>query len=142
LFDRDAPPDQKSKYEVQIAAFNAVKNVYAIATSRREMENYIHPQAIRNAYAQDHPDLVLPETFSAQDDVPDIVAKAIHEKESDTPWNELNDKKKKSKEGNVKKRLSSSASAFMTVKLIDEVDVDGEVVGWLQKISELLEESP
>lgn len=141
LFDRDAPPEEKSKYEARIEEFNAEKNVYATATNRREIENYLHPQAIRAAYSQDHPDLVLPESFAAQDDVPEIVAKAIHEKESETPWDKLSDKKKKSKESNVKKRLSSSASAFMTAELIDEVDVDGEVVRWLQMISQMLEES-
>lgn len=140
LFDRDTPPDKPPKYEARIAEFNAQKNVCATATNRREIENYLHPQAIRSAYSQDHPDLLLPASFAAQDDVPEIVAKAIHEKESETPWNELGDKKKKSKESAVKKRLSASASALMTVELLGEVDAEGEVVGWLQKISELLEE--
>lgn len=141
LFDRDAPPDKTPKYEARIAEFNAQKNVYAIATNRREIENYLHPQAIRSAYSQDHPDLDLPEFFLAQDDVPEIVAKAIHQRESDTPWNELCDKKKKSKESAVKKRLSTSASALMTVELIEEMDEEGEVVRWLQMISKMLEES-
>jgi len=141
LFDRDAPPDEKPKYESRIAEFNAVDNTVAVATNRREIENYVHPEAIRMAYSEDHPELSLPESFEPFEDVPALVAKAIHQKESDTSWDDLSDKKRKSKEGRVKDRLSKVASAYMTEEWLSEVDPEGEVTGWLRQIGQMLEQS-
>lgn len=141
LFDRDAPPDEEPKYESRIAEFNAVDNTFAVATNRREIENYVHPEAIRMAYSEDHPELALPESFEPFEDVPALVAKAIHQKESDTSWDDLSDKKRKSKESRVKDRLSKVASAYMTEEWLSEVDPEGEVTGWLRQIGQMLEQS-
>jgi putative ATP-dependent endonuclease of OLD family len=62
-------------------------------------------------------------TFDDFDDVPLIVAKALHEKAPDSkPWEQLDDKKIKKKVSSVKKRLNSEVVPAMTYDLLCKQD--------------------
>jgi hypothetical protein len=99
-----------------------------------EMENYLHPNAIAS---------VCPEAkvlFGDFDDVPLIVAKAIHESsDSDIPWDEVTPKKKSEKSRKAKIWLNQKAVLAMTPDMLNEIDPNGDVVGWFDEISRMID---
>ena len=62
------------------------------------------------------------------DDVPKLVAAALQNDPSRSNWNT----------STVKQKLTERAFPLMTAKLIDERDPNGEVKGWLRRISGML----
>ena len=134
LFDRDVPPSEISKNQNIVNEINARDNCSAMLTKKKEMENYLHPNAI-SAVRQD-----LTVSFGDFDDVPETVAQAIHGlSESETAWDELSDKKKGKKKSRVKQWLNIDAVRAMTPELLYERDPDGDVRGWFSQISQLME---
>lgn len=132
IFDRDTQPPEPPKYQDQIDAFNARADCNAQATSKREMENYIHPNAIKAA-------LDVDVSFGDFDDVPDLVARKIHEKsESTTPWANVDDATKEKKRSRVKKRLNMECPVVMTPQMLDVIDPSGDVRSWLSDIATLV----
>ena len=80
-------------------------------------------------------------TYTDTCDVPLIVAKAVHESSGSTKlWPDvLADAKELSDKVNrAKKRLNRDAAAKMTAARLAEVDVAGEVSGWLRRIHAIL----
>jgi predicted ATP-dependent endonuclease of OLD family len=132
ITDRDNPPPAQPKYQEFINEVNGKgDNCKAICTNKKEMENYIHPLAIRSV----RPKIDI--TFNDFDDVPEMVAKIIHENsERPNPWTNLKKEKKGEKISNVKRWLNTEAIENMTPELLTEVDPDNEVRGWLNKIKE------
>lgn len=133
VYDRglEAPP----KYE---SACNEVNNrndrSWATLTKKNEIENYLHPEAIKDVFELDE----QPQ-FGDNDDVPMIIAKLQHEKsESEKSWDELSEEKKGKKIGRVKQRLSNEVVIKMTDKHLKDVDADSEIEGWFLKIQERL----
>jgi predicted ATPase len=133
IFDREVePPAIPSNQEV-VDAINARPNCYACFTSKKEMENYIHPAAIKAALDVDI-------TFSDFDDVPKLVARKIHELSgSDVPWDNLPDNQKKEKERKAKARLNTLAVECMTPELLSASDPRGDVRSWLARIKEMID---
>lgn len=116
IYDNDV-----SKYQKTVIEVNARKNHdKAFLTSRREMENYLHPDVIKET-------LDVTVNFGPTDDVPQLVADAI----GDIP------DRKSINSRNVKKKLANDAFPKMTADQIKEVDPDGEILGWMRKIEEL-----
>lgn len=130
IFDRDNEPPAAPKYQDKISELNKRNRSKAVSTSKRELENYLHPTAIKSVY---------PETdveFSDFDDVGLIVAKALHNVRSSTPWNELSEKKVDEKIRLAKKSLNKEVAEKMTADLIDARDTNGEIRSWLSYISQ------
>ena len=136
ILDRDTLPPSPAKYQAAADRVNARgENCHSFITNRREMENYINFSAINEEF-----DINLIENFQPFDDVPTLVAEAVHEaSESATSWVDISDKKRSQKESKAKKRLNRGAIENMTLKRLNEVDPDGEVLTWLTKISGLLQ---
>ncbi|MCB0181514.1 MAG: hypothetical protein KDI62_25025 [Anaerolineae bacterium] len=133
IFDRDADPLEPAEKQSKIDAYNELPRCKAIATGKREMENYIHPAAIKAARNIDI-------AFDGGDDVPCLAAKALHEaSNSSKVWCDLKDTKAKEKISNAKKWLNQEAVLQMTPQLLDEIDPDGDVRGWLKEIAQILE---
>lgn len=132
VLDRDTLPPAPAKYQAAADRVNARgDNCRSFITNRREMENYIHFEAINQEF-----DIQLTENFQSFDDVPTLVAKAVHEaSESTTDWANLDEKKKSKKESRAKKRLNRGAIENMTLERLNSVDSDGEVLAWLGEIS-------
>ena len=131
IYDRDdgSPP----KYQQQVDEVNQRQDgSKAFLTKKREIENYLHPEAIQEV-------LGVSIEVSDDNDVPNVVAKAIHERGGgETRWEQLTDEKKKKKENRAKQRLSSEVAAVMTVDQLRERQALDEVREWFGAIKELL----
>lgn len=139
ICDRDNEPPKTPKYIEHINAINARPDCYAVATQKRELESYLHPEAITECYAKNDIQITFSNIFADFDDVPSLVAKAVHEINAEKPWNELDTKSQKSKESTVKKRLNDIAVRQMTAERLNQTDRDDEIRGWLREINRILE---
>ncbi len=132
LFDRDAAPGDPPKYAREAAQFNARQDCKAFITSRREAENYIHPDAINDEYG-----------FAIQVDgicdVPNLVAKSQHDVHNPgTPWNTLHPDDQRYKESKAKKRLNGAVLQRMTATQLLQMDPDGYILSVLDCIKEVI----
>ncbi len=132
IYDRDA--DSPPKYQAQVHEVNKRNDgSRAFLTSKREAENYLHPDAIREV-------LDVQVEVSDENDVPEAVARAIHEREEGAaPWEELSDEKRKKKEGRAKQRINNEAAAAMTVDRLRERDALDEIRGWFGAIKAIIQ---
>ena len=132
LYDRDTTgPEQEPKYgEAAEKVNNRGDGSFARITAKREIENYLHPDAISDA-------LGVTITFGEWDDVGEIVARNVHEAEPGGDWDALDDKKRRAKVSSAKKRLCRDAAAKMTTERLRERDPGGELEAWLVKVGEL-----
>jgi predicted ATPase len=139
LYDRDVQPPMVSKYQAHVDDVNSRPDCLARLTSRREIENYIHNEAIIKAYKESGIELQLTTNFGHFDDVPLAIARLVHEaSESGTSWDQLTTDQKRQKTGRAKHTLCLKAAGMMTASQLDEIDQNGEVRGWFQDIQGLL----
>jgi hypothetical protein len=133
IYDRDdeTPP----KYQPEHDAVNARGDrSWAVITAKRELENYLHAEAISEG-------LGVTITFTDTCDVPLLVAQAVHTAAgSGKPWGDVltNPKDIAEKVSRAKKRLNKEAVARMTAQRLAEVDSGGELLGWLRRINAML----
>lgn len=126
IYDRDEGAQPKYLNEVNLVNSRGNGSV-AFYTSKREMENYLHPTAIADEYNFEM-------TFSEMDDVPAMVAKMQHEANSDKPWEQLDEIKMKKKISQVKRRLNHEVAMKMTYEQLCEVDSKRDVERWFEAI--------
>ncbi len=139
ICDRDNPPPEEPKYAAHAAAVNARDGCAAYITNKREMENYIHPEAIAEAYQANGMVVELPASFQDFDDVPMIVARALHAANSPNPWEELSPDKQKGKASRAKKVINGEAARRMSVARLRECGGYDEITAWLQRIGEMIQ---
>ena len=139
LCDRDIAPPIPAKYQRHVDEVNARKNCKARSTLKKEIENYLHKDAIIAAYKELGINLTITANFDSFDNVPQKVAQIVHEA-SDSPkaWNELTDKEKEEKESKSKRLLCSRAPKYMNRTLLHEIDPDEDLLQWFQDIKDLL----
>lgn len=137
IFDRDMA--HGPNYVQQAAIINSRNGrSQAFVTSRREIENYIHPDVIRDFLIREHGFDPGPLAFSHDDDVPLEIAKRIHEHANPSrPWDALPPRDQKDKQSRVKLRLNTDCTSRMTFEQIDD-----EIKEWIATISELARRSP
>ena len=140
LYDRDNAPPEPAKYQAHVDKVNARENCKARNTLKKEIENYLHKDAIIAAYKELGINLPIMTSFDSFDNVPQKLAKIVHEV-SDSPkaWNELTDKEKEHKESKAKRLLCSRAPRYMNRALLDKIDPDGDLLQWFKDISILTE---
>lgn len=122
IYDRDveSPP----KYQAVCNQVNARNDgSWATLTSKRELENYLHPEAIRQCFSVDI-------TVEAMTDVPEAVSNAVNQLEGHVLG--------KMGVTRAKRLLNSGAVKFMTPEHFAESDPDGELIMWLSEIAERL----
>lgn len=107
----------------------------AFNTRKLELENYLHHEAIIEAYAASGTEIVI-EEFSDQEDVPMLVAKAMNVSTNNN-WEELPDEKKKELSSSKKKALNIIAVERMNVDRIKEKNGYDELVDWLTTIKRM-----
>lgn len=137
LFDSDNP--QHPHYQEHIDQINGrTDGSIAFSTTKRELENYLHADAIKAAFGHDIPtDTPLP--IDDMTDVPELVARTVHTASgSSTPWDELDTPCKNDKERKAKKRLNRDTVDHMTRDLLHERDPDDELIGWIRHLTELM----
>lgn len=133
IMDRDNEPPAAAKYQ---SSADAVNNRGAIAfiTNKREMENYLHLDAINSVF-----NISLRNPFLDFDDVPEIVAKAQNQNEgSGIAWEVRDSDWKKKKTSRAKRRLNRDVVSYMDVMKFTETDPRMEVKAWLESISSFL----
>lgn len=134
LTDRDLPPPAQPRYHQQIAAWLA-RGCTAWASSKKELENYLHPNVI------------LPEapgyvgTGSDFEDVPLLFAQAVHAASPGTSaWVTISDEKRSNKISAAKKRLNTVCAGRMTPELLTQSDPNDDIRTWLRAIGQALNE--
>ncbi len=129
ITDRDNPPPAEPKYHAQLAMWNARPNCEAFCTAKRELENYLHPDAIR-AIASTFPNVI-----ADFDDVPMVLAESLHSADPAAPeWASLLPAKQKEKASRAKRRLNMECVNNMTTDRLNQSDATGELTGWLRTI--------
>jgi hypothetical protein len=140
LYDRDTPPPGAAKYQAQVDGINRRARCKALSTAKREIENYIHFEAINQAYGQNSIQLNLTQNFADFDDVPLKVAELVHGASgSPAPWDQLDEELKEKKASKVKGMLCNAAAGLMTKAQLDIVNPSGEVVAWFEQMRLLVE---
>lgn len=130
IYDRDNDCD----YQDEVEAVNQRPNGdWATLTTKREIENYLHPDAVRTV-------LGVKVEIGDDADVPLLTARALHEaSESLKTWDEVEEDKQNRKAGRAKRRLCQEVIAQMSREQLRERDARGEVEGWFQRIQEKLD---
>ncbi len=131
IYDRDA--DSPPKYKDQVDKINQRNDgSRAFLTKKREAENYLHPDAIRKV-------LGVEVEVTDENDVPEAVARAIHEREEGAvPWEQLSEEKRKKKVGCAKRQLNNKVAAEMTVKWLEERGALDEIREWFITIKQFI----
>jgi predicted ATP-dependent endonuclease of OLD family len=133
IYDRDNPT--KPKYQLSCDQVNKrIDGSWATLTSKREMENYIHSDAIKKVYG-----FGCEVEIDDWTDVPSLIARLAHEhSDSDIPWEEVTPEKMGKKEGKAKSRLNGEVLKHLTYEMIVEVDSKKEIFNWLQRIEGMI----
>ncbi len=132
LMDRDTTPPTDPHYKVFADEMNQRDNCKAWHTNKKELENYIHKDLILaecHGYAGNGSDF---------EDVPSLFAQAVHEASGNSnTWAEVvaDPEKYKKKISNAKKKLCTDIVLRMTPELLTQVDLNGDIRGWLHEIS-------
>jgi len=134
ITDRDNAPPANPKYDAQISLWNARPGCQAFCTGKKELENYLHPDAIRSEV----PSFQAP--VGDFDDVPLLVAEAIHRADPTAPdWAQVTPEKRAGKASRVKRRLNRECVDAMTPQLFQTSDAKGELISWLRAIASHLQ---
>ncbi len=125
LYDRDTTPPDDPKYKKFMDEVNGRNNCNAVCTSRREIENYIHHEAINEALN----DLGLPAAYAAPvdrfEDVPGtLITFANPHAPTSSKWS---DRK-------AKEFLGSNALSKMTKHRFDQIGATQEIKQWFDAI--------
>lgn len=139
LYDRDTTPPALPRSQQYVDEVNARQSCTARSTSKREIENYLHKEAVVAAYREHGINLPIITNFGSFDDVPRQVARLVHEASgSPKPWNSLSNEEMERKESKAKRVVCSGAPKYMSRALLNEVDPDGDLLQWFQDITALL----
>jgi putative ATP-dependent endonuclease of OLD family len=107
--------DSRNKYQKQVEKINQRQDgSWAVFMSKREIENYLHEDAIYQAF---HVKI----NVGDNDDIPNILRQ-----------------KCTSCSKNIKKEISQKAFPKMTVEMLRQRDPNDEVRGWLKRLSGML----
>ena len=129
IYDRETPAEAKTRQRIQ-RWVNGRPHCRAFVTGKRSLENYLHPTSIRAACG-------LELTFDDQDSVPRRVARALHARNHEVPWDVLPFRLRKRRCDRAKRWLNTRAVEQMTVPLLAEQDPAGDVISWMQAVGEL-----
>lgn len=108
----------------------------AFNTKKRELENYLTKEAIQEAYADNGTIVEIPD-FGDNDDVPQLVARALYEVDPTKIWDDLDESQKKRKESRVKKLLNTQAVSKMTVERMEQNNGKDDLELWLRTLHEI-----
>ena len=135
LYDREVPPETEARQQAA-RLVNLRPNCRAQLTSKRSLENYLHPQVVCEAGGIDV-------SFSDEDNVAELVARQRYDRHGyPEPWEELSPRSRKRWRNRVKKWLNTRAVERMTPQLLAERDPQGEVRSWLATIVQLADGCP
>ena len=125
IYDRDLPKsDGTHKYQSSVDQLNARGDgSQAFLTQKREIENYLHPDAIFEAF-NGHIETEVRITIGEETDVTTVIETLIGQR--------------KVKRRALKNWLNEEAAENMTMERLRERDADGEISSWLSAIKSKL----
>lgn len=137
IYDRDNQPPQPGKYDEFANAVNARDGCVAFTTGKREMENFLHQTAIVETYSAANIAINFGAPFADFDDVPTLVAQAVHAATAGgSPWPAHDERKCDKKTSRAKTWLNTAAVSKMSQARLAQSDPAGEVIGWLRAIGQ------
>ncbi len=132
LYDREIPPETQRR-ELACRIVNARSGCRAAITTKRALENDLHPDCILEACGVE---------LKCGDDrqhVPDAIARRLWEgQQKPIAWDDVPIRARRRLRDKVKRQLIHDAASRMTLQLLRESDPHGEIRGWLTIITELL----
>ncbi len=136
IYDSDKP-----EYIRSVEELNSEGNPYKIGfnTNKRELENYLHHEAINECYQEVGIEINLTEILDT-DDVPEKVARAVHTASGCAEWEAIssdpvkNDAKQKRKISKAKHHLNHKAIKKMTIERLQNRNGYEEIKDWLDRI--------
>lgn len=131
LYDKEQQPETGVRLRA-VALVNARAGCHAALTSKRCLENYLHPQAVAAAGGGKL-------AFGDDDSVSMLLAR--HRFEQTSPsllWDGLARRSQRRLSAHAKRWLNRVAVEQMTAELLAERDSEGELLGRLQNIQELV----
>ena len=132
VYDRDE--ENPPKYAASCDQVNERRDgSQAFLTTKRQMENYLHRDAVKNALGVD---------IEIDDDVdlPEAVAMARHAaRHPDREWAGLSNRTRKRCVSYAKRLLNDSAAKAMTIDLLDDRGGKEEILEWFSAISQHLD---
>ncbi len=131
IYDRGT--GAQPKYAAEATAVNARSDgSKAVHTSKGELENYLHEDAIRTV----HPIAVQVDDTC---DVPLLVAEAVHCADpAASAWDQVDPEAKRRKMSHAKRWLNDQAAAAMTHQMLVDRSADVEITEWLRTIGSYL----
>lgn len=140
ICDRDNPPPANPKYHGHMVAVNGRAGCLAVVTNKRELENYLHHEAINEFYAGNGVAVAFWEPFADFDDVPQRVAEALHLASGGVAWADLSQEKRSKKIRGAKSSLNNGIVALMTADRLNQTDPDNEIRTWFSEVARMLVE--
>jgi hypothetical protein len=132
LFDREQEPETSLRRQALETA-RVLPGCVAAITSKRAIENYLHPAAIQEACGIDL-------AFDDETKVSEALALQLMMKTGcGSSWHALPCKRQRRLHEKAKKILNLRAVQFMTPALLAQQDPAGEIIGWLQTIRQMIE---
>jgi len=129
LFDREVPPVSQERQQL-VDVLNQRPGYRAVLTAKRAIENYLHPDAVREACG-------IEIAFGDFDDVAETAARTTFSQNERGSWESLSRRARRRLRDKAKKWLNRDAVDRMTPERLAERDSAGEVIGWLRAIAEL-----
>jgi hypothetical protein len=130
VYDREEPPETDFRQQAADVV-NWRAGCSAVLTHKRNLENYLHPDAIFEISG-------IRVAFGDREHVAELVAKAQYERNPEHVfWEDLPLRARKKRRARVKRWLSTRAVERMTPKRLAERDPEAEVRSWLLAIGRL-----
>lgn len=131
IYDRGTGAEPKYKAQADQVNVRGDRSK-AVHTNKGEMENYLHPDAVRAARQIE---IAIDDTC----DVPLLAAEAVHTLSATSgPWAQVDDDGRKKKAGQAKRWLNDEAAAAMTHAMLQERNGVEEVSEWVTAIGAYL----
>jgi putative ATP-dependent endonuclease of OLD family len=125
LYDRDANAVEPPKHQAKIDSVNLRPTCKAVSTTRREMENFIHHEAVNACANAVQLPLAINAPFGHDSDVPAVLVLVL---------NQLAPASSKWGHNRVKAWVAEVVLATMTPEIVAEVDPGRERQAWLEHI--------
>ena len=130
LYDREQLPESDNRCRT-IATVNSRPGCRGFLTSKRSVENYLHPQAIVAAGGGDV-------AYGDDDPVCLLLARCWYGQNQARPaWDSLPRRTQRRLAGHAKRWLNTATVEQMTAALLAERNPQGELIGWLMVIAEM-----
>src|SRR5690606_7219315 len=124
--------------ETRRAAARVVNNrpgCRAFVTRKRSLENYLHPEAVRECRG-------LSVSWDDDESVPEHIARHLFEARGPgREWDSLSYRARRRLRDRAKRWLNTEAVDRMTPERLREGDPGGEILSWLRSLDELLQPS-